>query len=418
MCMRIVTPHDGPTNKADCMNWIYHGIMSFERQNAMRFQIFTVQDCEDVVHRLCYRLFNFLIPRFDMVQLPVLSLPRKWYEFTGSHYKDEFAQLHFKDMIVREVLSGSIPSAGVGCAFSRRALETIARHHQNAIFNIRSLTEDYELGVTLKSHGLQAVFVKYTASRTVVAKGLFARRSRLRHVNELVCVREYFPSGLRAAMRQKSRWVLGIALQGWANLGWQGGFWTRYMFVRDRKALVTNLVTVLGYFVVLVVLAVWMTIWIDPDAYRYPPLLEQGSLLWYVVIANAALLAERIVVRAYCVYRVYGWQQALLSVPRMPWGNFINFGATCRALRLYARSLLTGKPIAWDKTTHVYPSEEVLHGYRRKIGDLLLERRMITATQLEEALHRQKTERRLLGSILVDMGAIQEPQLQQVLHVA
>jgi adsorption protein B len=247
---------------------------------------------------------------------------------------------------------------------------------------------------------------------------LFSSRSRLRQVSELVCIREYFPAGLHAAMRQKSRWVLGIALQGWANLGWLGGFWTRYMLYRDRKALVTNLVTALGYVVVLVVLAVWTTIWIDPGAYRYPPLLEEGSLLWYVVIANAALLAERVMVRAYCVFRVYGWQQAVLSVPRMPWSNLINFGATCRAIRLYVRSLLTGKPIAWDKTTHVYPSEEVLHGYRPKIGDLLLERKLITAMQLEEALHRQKREHRLLGTILVDMGAIQEPQLQQLLNVA
>jgi len=33
-----------------------------------------MQDCEDVIHPLCYKLFNYLIPRIDMVQLPVESL--------------------------------------------------------------------------------------------------------------------------------------------------------------------------------------------------------------------------------------------------------------------------------------------------------------------------------------------------------
>jgi bacteriophage N4 adsorption protein B len=149
---KIVTGHDGPTNKADCLNWIYQGIRSYERQNGMQFELFVMQDCEDVVHPLCYKLFNFLIPRFDMIQLPVHSLPRKWHEFTGSHYKDEFAQLHHKDLVVREVLGRSIPAAGVGCAFSRRAFETVAHSRGNEVFSIESLTEDYDLGFRLKEH--------------------------------------------------------------------------------------------------------------------------------------------------------------------------------------------------------------------------------------------------------------------------
>ena len=35
---------------------------------------------------------------------------------------DEFAEWHAKDLVVRESVSGSVPSAGVGTCFSRRAL--------------------------------------------------------------------------------------------------------------------------------------------------------------------------------------------------------------------------------------------------------------------------------------------------------
>ena len=119
---KVVTADPGPTCKADCLNWIYSGIRNYERESGIEFQIFVMQDCEDVIHPLCYRIFNWLIPRKDMVQLPVLSLARKWHEFTASHYIDEFAQLHNKDMVVREAINRSVPAAGVGVAFSRRAL--------------------------------------------------------------------------------------------------------------------------------------------------------------------------------------------------------------------------------------------------------------------------------------------------------
>jgi adsorption protein B len=414
---RVVCPHDGPTNKADCLNWIYQGIKVFEKENGIRFKIFIMQDCEDVIHPLCYKLFNYLIPRKDMVQLPVHSMKRKWYEFTAGHYIDEFSQLHFKDLVVREHLNRSIPAAGVGCAFSRRAFEIVAEKNNNQLFSIDSLTEDYDFGFRLKEHGLKQVFVRFAITRTVMKPGFWTGKPRQARIKELVCVREYFPASYWAAVRQRSRWVLGIALQGWANLGWRGDVWTKYMLFRDRKVLLTNLVNLLGYLVVFAVLAVWMTLWLNPDAYHYPPLLEKGSALWYVVIANAYLLGERIALRAFCVQQIHGWQQAFLSIPRMVWGNIINFSATCRAISLYSRYLRTGKLISWDKTVHVFPSEAELQAFRRKLGDLLLERRLITSRQLDEALARQKVEHRLLGSILIEMGVVREDDLIEALSI-
>ena len=155
-----------------------------------------------------------------------------------------------EDLVVREALDRSLPAAGVGCAFSRRALERIAADHDHAIFNTASLTEDYDLGLRLKAYGLRQAFVKYFVHREVMDRHPLTGRRRIRRVRELVCVKEFFPGTFRTAVRQKSRWVLGISLQGWQQIGWSGSGWRRYMLWRDRKALFTNPVNVLGYAVV------------------------------------------------------------------------------------------------------------------------------------------------------------------------
>jgi bacteriophage N4 adsorption protein B len=409
---RIVTLNDGPTNKADCLNAIYQGIRSYEKSHVERFEIFVIQDCEDVIHPLCFKLFNYLIPRKDMVQLPVHSLRRKWYEFTAGHYIDEFAQLHVKDLVVREFFSRSIPTAGVGVAFSRRSLEMLAGKNPNHLFNVECLTEDYDFAFRLREYGLKQVFARVALPKSASQR---AGNGLTLVDRDLICVKEYFPKDLSAAVRQKSRWVVGIALQGWANLGWAGDWRTKYMLYRDRKVLVTNLINVLGYMVAAVVLAAWLILWIDPESYRYPPLLERDSILWYVVLVNAILLVIRILVRGLCVHVLYGWQQALLAFPRMIWGNFVNFLATCRAIRLYARYLRTGKLIAWDKTAHVFPAEEDLLGTRRRLGEILLDNGLITVDNLNTALVTQQIKREPLGRILVDMGVLKEQELRRAL---
>jgi len=116
------------------------------------------------------------------------------------------------------------------------------------------------------------------------------------------------------------------------------------------------------------VAAVWFATSMSPDAYRYPPLVDRGSWLWYVMCVNAVFMLERLIVRSLCVHHVYGWRQALLALPRQVWSNVVNFGATSRAMRLWARHLWTGRPIAWDKTGHVFPSEAELR-LRRGLPD-------------------------------------------------
>src|SRR5262245_61239988 len=79
---RIVGAKDGPTNKADCLNWSYQGVRRYEQQTGVGFAMCVMQDSEDIVHPLSLKLFNYLIPRMDMVQLPVFPLEAPWYDFT------------------------------------------------------------------------------------------------------------------------------------------------------------------------------------------------------------------------------------------------------------------------------------------------------------------------------------------------
>ncbi len=369
---RVVCPNAGPTCKSDCLNWIYQAILDCEASEGITFQVFVIHDAEDLPHALSFKVFNRLMPRHDMVQLPVLCLPFAWHRFTGGHYLDEFAEQHFKDVPVRQFLTGSIPAAGVGCAFSRRAFRLLARDSDNQVFSLDSLTEDYELGLRLGRYRLSQVFVKAAIERRVIEPGRLTGRPRQVTTREYVATWEYFPSKFRQARRQKSRWILGITLQGWKGLGWRGDLWTKYALFRDRKGLLTNQIVMLGYVAVAFVVTVWITTVVVADAYRYPPLVETGSWVWYVMWVNAGFMGERLLQRALCVQRFYGWRQAALAVPRQIWSNVVNFAATSRALRLYARHLVTGSPIAWDKTGHVFPSEAELLRRRQGAGEFLV----------------------------------------------
>jgi adsorption protein B len=51
----------------------------------------------------------------------------------------------------------------------------------------------------------------------------------------VVASRGHFPATLGAAVRQKARWLGGIAFAGWDRLGWRGGLGERWFRLRDRR---------------------------------------------------------------------------------------------------------------------------------------------------------------------------------------
>src|SRR5579884_2731600 len=70
-----VCPHDGPTSKADCLNWIYQRMLLHEEQHGVQYDIVVTHNAEDLIHPDSLRVLNDNSARFDMVQIPVLALP-------------------------------------------------------------------------------------------------------------------------------------------------------------------------------------------------------------------------------------------------------------------------------------------------------------------------------------------------------
>lgn len=405
---RIVCPHDGPTNKADCLNWIIEGIRQHDKTTGRRIDILMLHDSEDLVHPLSLKLMNRFIPEAAMVQLPVIPFESPAREMTAGTYLDEFAESHLKDMVVRERLSGMVPSAGVGTGFSRAAIERLALKHNNQVFNVGTFTEDYDLAFRLKAIGERSMLLQFTVERTMV------EGAKLRIVRELVGTREYFPSNFSDAVRQKARWTLGIVFHGWQQRGWEGDWSLRYMIWRDRKALMTNSVNILGYLLLLEAALgpYWLSAGEEPGR---PQFIPADGWVWKVILVDALLLLNRCVQRVACDARISNWKQAALSLPRIIWGNVINFCAVVRATHIFFRNKLTGEKLVWAKTAHAFPSEAQLLGYKRKLGDLLLEQRRITLSHLSAALQAQKGTGKRLGDILVDSGWAKESEIVSAL---
>src|SRR5262249_7932404 len=152
---------------------------------------------------------------------------------------------HGKDILVREALAGQVPSAGVGTCFSRRAVTALLRDGDGIAFDVQSLTEDYDIGFRLRSKGMTEIFVRFPVlkERDVLRRLPVGKSPSDANV---ICVREYFPATFRAALRQKSRWIVGIVYQGVKAHGWTRDLTLNYFLWRDRKCGINNFVSFLA----------------------------------------------------------------------------------------------------------------------------------------------------------------------------
>lgn len=327
--LAVIGPHPGPTTKADCLNVLWRAL----QRDGTPTKAVVLHDAEDVVHPDELRVFDTLIEAHPVVQLPVLPLVKRGARLVSGHYADEFAESHGKELLVRTALGAALPLAGVGCAIATPMLAAVAEARGGDPFDAASLTEDYELGLHIAELG---------------GRGIFAR---VGGDDGLVSVRAYFPETIDAAVRQKARWMIGIALAGWDRTGWAqiGAIGDHWMRGRDRRAPLAVMVVAAGY----LALVVWMLSaalhWrTSPNATTLSPTLVM--LLWM----NSALLAWRLVVRMAFTGQAYGWHEAIWAVPRVVVGNLIALLAVARAMRRYL-AMLGGRAPVWDKTRHDFP---------------------------------------------------------------
>ncbi|CAM6494094.1 glycosyl transferase family protein [Escherichia coli] len=343
---KVVCARPGPTSKADCLNNVLDAITQFERSANFAFAGFILHDAEDVISPMELRLFNYLVERKDLIQIPVYPFEREWTHFTSMTYIDEFSELHGKDVPVREALAGQVPSAGVGTCFSRRAVTALLADGDGIAFDVQSLTEDYDIGFRLKEKGMTEIFVRFPVVDEAKER---EQRKFLQHArtSNMICVREYFPDTFSTAVRQKSRWIIGIVFQGFKTHKWTSSLTLNYFLWRDRKGAISNFVSFLAMLVMiqLLLLLAYESLW--PDAWHFLSIFSGSAWLMTLLWLNFGLMVNRIVQRVIFVTGYYGLTQGLLSVLRLFWGNLINFMANWRALK---QVLQHGDPrrVAWE----------------------------------------------------------------------
>jgi len=329
----VIGPRDGPTTKADCLNALWRALARDEAAGlAVRAVVF--HDAEDVVHPAELRVFDALIDEHAVVQLPVQPLVKRGARLVSGHYADEFSEAHLKQMVVRTAVGAGMPLAGTGCAIAPAMLRRLAEARGGDPFDPASLVEDYELGLTIADAGGRACFARVRDA-----------------AGDIVAVRAYFPDTLHAAVRQKARWMTGIALAGWDRTGWSRplAIADHWMRMRDRRAPLSIVVLAAAY----VALVAWSIAgfvhWVVADDAAI-----LSATWWPLLVANAAILAWRIVVRAAVTAHVYDPREAWWSVPRLVVGNYVALLAARRAGWRYLM-MLRGEALVWDKTRHDFP---------------------------------------------------------------
>lgn len=331
----VIGPVNGPTTKADCLNRLWQAVLADEKADGRKVKAIVLHDAEDVVHSAELKVFDRLIERFDLVQLPVVPIVDRSTSIISACYADEFAESHGKELVVREAVGASIPSAGVGCAFSRSALAEVAERNGGLPFASDSLTEDYELGLKLHALGRPAAFVRLPQARGA----------------KVVATREYFPGTLDAAVSQKARWMTGIALSGWDRLGWSGSIAEKWMRLRDRQSVFAAIVLCAAY----LTLVLWSgSLLGNLIAGRDATPIPNGLAMLLQI--NLAMLIWRLAMRFGFVAQAYGWSEGVRSVPRVIVGNVVAIAAARLAVARYLRIRRTGTT-HWHKTQHAFPSE-------------------------------------------------------------
>ena len=390
-----VCPHDGPTSKADCLNWIYQRMLLFEEHHSVRFEIVITHDAEDLIHPGAFEEINNHADRFEMIQIPVLPLPTPLRDFVHGIYCDEFAEWQIKDMPARQIMGSFVPSNGVGTGFTRQALEKLATAEHNLIFEPACLTEDYENGLRLHKLGCTQMFVPLS-----------------RRHGDIVATREFFPRNARSAIRQRTRWITGIGLQSWERHGWRGSPAEVYWFWRDRKGLLGNPISLLSNLLFVYGLLTWLV--------ARGAGLEWG-LARYAIHTNL-LLATMLIqvvqssVRMACTTRLYGFVFALGVPLRAVCGNWINSVATLRAFSQYLRARIRHEPLVWLKTEHAYPSRNALMEHKRKLGEILVGSAYLDEDDLKQALASQPPGQRI-GEYLVKLGKLSPDDLYEALSL-
>jgi adsorption protein B len=341
----IVNTKNGPTSKGQMINEMVNYINDYNKDpNNEPYDLIITHDAEDIIHKFALKLINLRAENYEFIQIPVFSLPTPLKELTAGIYIDEFTDSHTKNMLVRDRCRGGVPSAGVGTAVSKRIVSRLLKLQNGQFLKEETLTEDYFLGMTCYELGVKAHFAAEYIDIPDKENG--------RVIRDYIATREFFPQKIKASVKQKTRWTMGICLQGYEQESAENkSFFGRYFVWRDRKGLwcaplfISSLV-----FTVFFMGAFFETgYWPELDSALFNQWLTK--LMWANLILSGVRLAERIGL----VGEVYGFSVASLVPVRWLLGNFINNAATFNAVYKYLISKIKGEMPTWSKTDHIIP---------------------------------------------------------------
>lgn len=350
----VINDLPGPTSKAQCLNKILQvmseGIARSEANGETPWipRFVAIHDAEDVIHPLSFKAINAQDEDMDFIQVPIFSLPVPTSQWVAGTYLDEFADIHLREIPVRQKLKMPIPSAGVGTFFSYRILDILGRRF-GTWFEEGNLTEDYEVSMKIARLGGKQTFMLLEDP-----------------MGEMIATREYFPADFGRSVRQKTRWTTGIGLQTmvkWGNYAspliernWKT-IMARYGIWRDRKALWANPMVFVAWTVMLLSIATSIS---NPDWMNE---LAGNKLLLSLMMANLVLFAIRLIQRTRFTTRLYGFKHGILIFPRLLLGSVINGMAAIKAINQFGSAKKENKTdkMVWDKTDHFFPTEEELY---------------------------------------------------------
>lgn len=353
----VINDRHGPTSKAQCLNRILQVMMDGIEDSVRRKEtpwiprFVAIHDAEDVIHPLSFKAINAQDADLDFIQVPIFSLPVSTSEWVAGTYLDEFADIHLREIPVRQKLRMPIPSAGVGTFFSFRIMDILGRRF-GTWFEEGNLTEDYEVSMKIARLGGKQHFLLILDPR-----------------GDVVATREYFPADFGRSVRQKTRWTTGIGLQTmlrWGNyasplreMNWKT-LMGRYGVWRDRKALWANPLVFVAWSVILITFSVSI---LQPELLTS---VTKNPFLAQLMFLNLILFGLRILQRLRFTMTLYGFQHGLLTVPRLALGSVINGMAAIRAVRQFGDANRNNKSdkIEWDKTQHFFPTEETIEETR------------------------------------------------------
>jgi hypothetical protein len=224
---------------------------------------------------------------------------------TTGTYADEFAEKHYRIMVMRDSMHAVVPSAGTGFAITRKVLDA---HRESNLLPEDALTEDYKLSLSLSEEGYQVHYVLERVQRV--------QDSGKVHW-EYIATRSLFPNTFQTAVRQKTRWIFGITMQS-TNLSKvihnnKLSFIAKYSVYKDLKAKVGNILVFPGYAVFIYFL---ISLFIN-----LPAIYPKGTLSYFLCEILTIIMIYRQILRAIAIGHVYGFRSVIASTlipPVMP----------------------------------------------------------------------------------------------------